>query len=48
MPKDKKSTVKDAELKAFIKSGGRTGTEADFNAILRRAAKPGQAKPKKK
>jgi hypothetical protein len=40
---DKKSKPKDTELKAFIKSGGRSGAEADFNQILKRAVKPKKA-----
>lgn len=43
---DKKSKPKDTELKAFIKSGGRTGAETNFNQILKRAVKP--SKPAKK
>lgn len=37
---DKKPKPKDTELKAFIKSGGCTGAEADFNQLLKRAVKP--------
>jgi len=37
---DKKSKPHDTELKAFIKSGGRTGAEADFNQLLKQATKP--------
>ena len=49
MPKNKKPVAGDAKLKAFITSGGRKGAEADFDAILKRAAKPARdSKPKKK
>lgn len=39
MPKKKKLS-KDQPTHDFIKSGGRTGAEADFDAILKRAVKP--------
>lgn len=39
MPK-KKNVPQDTKLKAFIKTGGRKGVEADFNQILKRATKP--------
>lgn len=42
---NKKRPAKDTELKEFLKAGGRSGAEADFDAMLKRAAKP--AKPKK-
>lgn len=49
MPKSKKPVAGDTKLKAFIASGGRKGAEADFDAILKRAAKPNKdSKPKKK
>jgi hypothetical protein len=37
---NKKTPKRDTMLKAFIKSGGRKNAEADFNDILKRAAKP--------
>ena len=40
---DKKPKPQDTELNAFIKSGGRTGVEPDFNQILKRAVKPKKA-----
>lgn len=39
MPKKKKLS-KDKPLQEFVKAGGRTGAEADFNAILKSAVKP--------
>jgi hypothetical protein len=42
MPK-KKNLPQDTELKAFIKAGGRSGAEADFNRLLKRATKPTKA-----
>jgi hypothetical protein len=42
---NKKLPAKDEQLKDFLKAGGRSGAEADFNAILKRAAK--QSQPKK-
>jgi hypothetical protein len=42
MPKKKKLS-KDKPLQEFIKAGGRTGAETDFNAILKRAIKPKKA-----
>ena len=37
---EKKRKPQDTTLKAFIKSGGRTGAEADFNQLLKQATKP--------
>ncbi len=46
MPK-KKTIKKDAELKYFIKAGGRKNAETDFNEILKKASKPKKdTKPK--
>lgn len=36
----KPSKAQDAELKTFIKAGGRSNAEADFNNILKSAAQP--------
>lgn len=38
--KKRQFSKKDVELKTFIKSGGRSGAEVDFNKILQRAVKP--------
>lgn len=45
---NKKLPSKDQDLKDFIKSGGRKGAEADFNAILKKAVKPVKKKPETK
>lgn len=42
MPK-KKILKKDEPLQDFIKSGGRSGAEADFDVILKHAVKPKKA-----
>ena len=39
----KKTLAKDKPLKDFLKSGGRKGTESDFNSILRKAVKPNKS-----
>jgi hypothetical protein len=44
---NKKRPAKDKQLQEFLKAGGRSGVETDFNAILKRAAKPEQAKKSK-
>jgi len=44
---NKKRPAKDIELKEFLKAGGRSGAETDFDAILKRAAKPSSAKKPK-
>jgi hypothetical protein len=36
---NKKRPAKDAQLQEFLKTGGRSGAETDFDAILKRAAK---------
>lgn len=46
MPNKKRST-KDKQLQEFLKAGGRNGAEADFDVLLKRAAKPAQAKKSK-
>jgi hypothetical protein len=42
---NKKRPAKDKQLQEFLKAGGRSGAETDFDAILKRAAKP--ERPKK-
>ena len=45
----KKLPKQDEQLKAFIKSGGRTDAEADFNVLLQKAVRPSKvSKPAKK
>lgn len=46
MPK-KKPLAGDQPLQDFIKAGGRSHAEADFNDILKRAIKPKATKSKK-
>jgi hypothetical protein len=41
---NKKRPAKDKQLQEFLKAGGRSGAEANFDAILKRAAKPSTAK----
>ena len=46
---NKKRSAKDTQLQEFLKAGGRSGAEIDFDVILKRAAKPAQyKKPKAK
>ncbi len=44
---NKKRPAKDKQLQKFLKADGQNGAEADFDAILKRAAKPEQAKKSK-
>lgn len=44
---NKKRPAKDTQLQEFLKAGGRSGAETDFDAILKRAVKPAQSKKPK-
>jgi hypothetical protein len=37
---NKRRPGKDKQLQEFLKAGGRSGAEVDFDAILKRAVKP--------
>jgi hypothetical protein len=42
---NKKRLARDKQLQEFLKAGGRSDAEVDFDTILKRAAKP--ERPKK-
>jgi len=44
---NRKRPAKDTQLQEFLKAGGRNGAQVDFDAILKRAAKPAQPKKPK-